>query len=157
MRPLSLACRWLSSHCLLIWPLLYVHSSLLSLSLFLGATVLLDSSHTLMTLFMVSVSGVKQSENVIQMHMPTLSLAFLVAHEPTCQCRRCVFDPWIGHFPWRRRWQPTPAFLPGKSHGKRSWWAMVHGVTKELDMVYWLNNNNNSFKGPIPKYSPIEG
>ena len=21
---------------------------------------------------------------------------------------------------WRRKWQPTPAFLPGESHGKRS-------------------------------------
>ena len=22
---------------------------------------------------------------------------------------------------WRRKWQPTPVFLPGKSHGQRSW------------------------------------
>ena len=22
--------------------------------------------------------------------------------------------------PWRRAWQPTPVFLPGKSHGQRS-------------------------------------
>ena len=22
--------------------------------------------------------------------------------------------------PWRRKWQPTPVFLPGKSHGQRS-------------------------------------
>ena len=21
--------------------------------------------------------------------------------------------------PWRRKWQPTPVFLPGKSHGQR--------------------------------------
>ena len=34
--------------------------------------------------------------------------------------RRCGFNPWIGKTPWRRKWQPTPAFLPGKSHGKRS-------------------------------------
>ena len=25
------------------------------------------------------------------------------------------FDPWIGKIPWRRAWQPTPAFLPGES------------------------------------------
>ena len=25
-----------------------------------------------------------------------------------------------GRFPWRRKWQPTPAFLPGESHGRRS-------------------------------------
>ena len=30
------------------------------------------------------------------------------------------FDPWVGKIPWRRKWQPTPVFLPGKSHGQRS-------------------------------------
>jgi len=39
--------------------------------------------------------------------------------EPTCQCRRLAFDPWIGKIPWRRAWQPTPV-LPGKSHGQRT-------------------------------------
>ena len=27
---------------------------------------------------------------------------------------------WVGKIPWRRKWQPTPVFLPGKSHGQRS-------------------------------------
>ena len=30
------------------------------------------------------------------------------------------FDPWVGKIPWRRKWPPTPVFLPGKSHGQRS-------------------------------------
>jgi len=30
------------------------------------------------------------------------------------------FDPWIGKIPWKREWQPTPGFLPGKSHGQQS-------------------------------------
>ena len=30
------------------------------------------------------------------------------------------FDPCVGKIPWRRKWQPTPALLPGKSHGQRS-------------------------------------
>ena len=30
------------------------------------------------------------------------------------------FDPCVGKIPWRRAWQPTPVFLPGKSHGQRS-------------------------------------
>ena len=34
--------------------------------------------------------------------------------------RRCGFNPWVGKIPWRRKWQPTPVFLPGKSHGQRS-------------------------------------
>ena len=34
--------------------------------------------------------------------------------------RRHRFDPWVGKIPWRRQWQPTPVFLPKKSHGQRS-------------------------------------
>ena len=30
------------------------------------------------------------------------------------------FDPWVGKIPWRRKWQPTPVFFPGKFHGQRS-------------------------------------
>ena len=30
------------------------------------------------------------------------------------------FDPWVGKNPWRRKWQPTPIFLPGNFHGQRS-------------------------------------
>ena len=39
--------------------------------------------------------------------------------ESACQCRRRGFDPWVEEIPWRRKWQPTPIFLPGKSHGQR--------------------------------------
>ena len=35
-------------------------------------------------------------------------------------CRRPRFDPWVKKIPCRREWQPTPVFLPGKSHGWRS-------------------------------------
>ena len=28
--------------------------------------------------------------------------------------------PVVRKIPWRRKWQPTPVFLPGKSHGQRS-------------------------------------
>ena len=42
--------------------------------------------------------------------------------ESACQCRRCkkrVFDPWDKKISWRKKWQPTPLCLPGKSHGQR--------------------------------------
>ena len=29
-------------------------------------------------------------------------------------------DTWVGKIPQRRKWQPTPVFLPGKSYGQRS-------------------------------------
>ena len=33
---------------------------------------------------------------------------------------RHVFDPWVRKIPWRKKWQSTPVFLPGKSHRHRS-------------------------------------
>ena len=35
-------------------------------------------------------------------------------------CRRHKFHPWAEKMPWRKKWQPTLVFLPGKSHGQRS-------------------------------------
>ena len=34
--------------------------------------------------------------------------------------RKPGLDPWVGKIPWRKKWQPTPVFLPGKSHGRQS-------------------------------------
>ena len=37
--------------------------------------------------------------------------------EHACQCRRgggCEFDPWVGKIPWKRKWHPSPVFLPRK-------------------------------------------
>ena len=45
---------------------------------------------------------------------------WLGGKEPTFQCRRPRLDPWVGKISCRRKWQPTPVFLPGKSHGQRS-------------------------------------
>ena len=48
---------------------------------------------------------------------------WLSGKESACQgrsCRRCGFDPWVRKIPWRRKWQPTPVFLPGESHGQRN-------------------------------------
>ena len=36
------------------------------------------------------------------------------------ETRRCRFNSWVGKIPWRRKLQPTPIFLPGKSHGQKS-------------------------------------
>ena len=44
-------------------------------------------------------------------------------------CRRHSFDPWVREIPWRRNWQPTPVFVPGRVHGLQSVrhdWAHTH-------------------------------
>ena len=38
--------------------------------------------------------------------------AQLVKNRPTVQ--ETQVHPWVGKIPWRRKWQPTPVFLPGK-------------------------------------------
>ena len=46
--------------------------------------------------------------------------------ESVCQCRSCKrreFNLWVWKILWRRKWQPTPVFLPGESHGQRSLWV----------------------------------
>ena len=43
----------------------------------------------------------------------------MVKNLPANEGRR-RFDFWAGKIPCRRKWQPTAAFLPGKSHGRRS-------------------------------------
>ena len=60
---------------------------------------------------------------------------WLSDRETTCQCRRCGFSPWVAEIPWRRKWQPTPVPLPGKSHGQRSLAGYSPCSCKELDMT----------------------
>ena len=55
--------------------------------------------------------------------------------ESTCQCRRCGFDPWVGKIPWRKKWQPTPVFLPGQSHEQRS----LEGYSPQDGKRIWCN------------------
>ena len=43
--------------------------------------------------------------------------------ESTCQCRRhrdSGLIPGFWKIPWKRKWHPTPVFLPGKFHGQKS-------------------------------------
>ena len=57
--------------------------------------------------------------------------------EFTCQCQRCKrhsFGPWVRKIPWRRKWQPSPVFLPGKFHGQRSLVDYSPWGCKESDM-----------------------
>jgi len=52
---------------------------------------------------------------------PELGLLWwLSGKESTYPCRRYGFNPWVRKIPWRRKWQPTPVLLPGKSHRQRS-------------------------------------
>ena len=49
------------------------------------------------------------------------------------------FNSWLGKIPWRRKWQPTPVFLPGKFHGQRSLVGNSPWDVKESDMTEQLS------------------
>ena len=95
-----------------------------------------------------------------------------------------VFNPnglnaWVGKIPWRRKWQPTPVFLPGESHGQRSlvsyspWGHKESDTTEQLTHTHplftvvencitiircWLCEKNQLCKsgGYLPKFSTGE-
>ena len=79
---------------------------------------------------------------------------WLSGKESTCiagdclQCRWPRFNPWVRKIPWRRKWQPTPVFLLGKSHGQKrlpgyrpwghkSWTPMSNWTTTSIIQPAW--------------------
>lgn len=61
--------------------------------------------------------------------------------------RRCTFDPWMRKIPWSWKWQPTPVFLPKKSHRYRrlvgySPWVQTLTYRKESDMTEQLTHTH---------------
>ena len=44
--------------------------------------------------------------------------------------RRHRYCPWVRKIPWRRKWQPTPVFLPGESYVQRSLVGYSSWITK---------------------------
>ena len=68
----------------------------------------------------------------------------MAPHSSVClQCGRPGFDPSVRKIPWRRQWRPTPVFLPGESHGRRSlvgsnWIREQSDTTEQLHFPFSL-------------------
>ena len=45
---------------------------------------------------------------------------------------------------WRRKWQPTPVFLPGEPQDWGAWWAAIYGVTQSWTLLKWLSSSSSS-------------
>ena len=43
---------------------------------------------------------------------------------------------------WRRKWQPTPVFLPGESQGWGAWWAAIYGVAQSQTQLQQLTSSS---------------
>ena len=52
---------------------------------------------------------------------------------------------WVWKIPWRRKWQPSPVLLPGKSHGQMSmvgyspWGCKELDTTEQLHFLFFLS------------------
>ena len=44
---------------------------------------------------------------------------------------------------WRRKWQPTPVFLPGEPQGRGAWWAAVYGVAQSQIRLKRLSSSSS--------------
>ena len=71
-------------------------------------------------------------------------LSWLTGKESTCLRRRHRFDPWLRKIPLNRKWQPTPVFVLGKSHGQRSLAGYSPWGPKELDTTGQLSTHTHN-------------
>ena len=68
------------------------------------------------------------------------------------QCRRPELDSWVRKIPWRRKWQLTPIFLPGKAHRQSSPAGYSPWNHRELDTTELLTLSHFHFT--VLKYAP---
>ena len=93
----------------------------------------------------VAIYGIAQSQTRLKRLSSSSSIlsnwASLVAQRlkslPAMQ--ETGFDTWVRKIPWRRKWQPTPVFLPGESHGQRSLVGYSPWGDKESDTTEGLH------------------
>ena len=65
------------------------------------------------------------------------------------QCSKPRFDPWVGKFPWKREWLPTPGKSLENSTDRGAWRTTVEGIA-ELDTTEQL-----IFSLSLSKYSLV--
>ena len=83
---------------------------------------------------------------------------WLKGEESACQCRRHRFNPWIEKISYRRKPQPTPVFLPWKSHEQRSLagyssWdhnGVGHNLATKQQLLEQGNGKTNEKLCPLP-------
>ena len=83
---------------------------------------------------------ISAKENNLRSHPLHGHPKWLNCKEPSCQCSWYGFNLWVGKIPWRRKWQPTPVFLPGESHGQKSLAGYSPWGRKESDTTEQLTH-----------------
>ena len=82
-------------------------------------TVMKEKGH-----YMMKKVSIQQEDiifvNIYASNIEVVSLVAQMVKNVCIQCRKPRFYPWVRKTAWRKKWKPTPVFLPGKSHGQRS-------------------------------------
>ena len=74
--------------------------------------------------------------NILRENIVVLGLTWwLNGKEATYKCKRHGFNSWVRKNPWRRKWQLSPVFLPGKFCEKGSLEGYCLWGCKELDIT----------------------
>ena len=100
--------------------------------------------------------GYHQSTSFIDLSVWTvhMGVSLMAQQVKIClQCRRHRkhgFNDWVGKIPWRRKWQPTPVFLPEKSHGQRSLVGYNLSGCKELAAAERLSRHAHTAHSILP-------
>ena len=53
---------------------------------------------------------------------------------------------------WRRKWQPTPVFLPEESQDRGAWWAAVYVVAQSRTRLKRLSSSSSSSSRSISQH-----
>ena len=100
------------------------------------------------------VGYVLLSEKAMAPHSSTLAWQIPWTEEPGRL--QPMGSLWVGHdwatslslftfMHWRRKWQPTPVFLPGESQGRGSLVAAIDGVAQSRTQLKWLSSSSMSY------------
>ena len=90
------------------------------------------------------------TDNILPKYIRILRVSLvaqMVKHLPTMRETQLQSLGW--KISWRRKWQPTPVFLPGKSHGWRNLVGYSPWGRKELDMTEQLHLHYPNFRNSI--------
>ena len=79
------------------------------------------------------------------------------------RCKRCMFNSWVRKIPLRRKWQATPAFLPGESHEQRSLvdcssWGCKGDMTEHIEYFsnFIIHNQIQNVAYPLQQLKGYE-
>ena len=110
-------------------------------------------TYIVLSIAQFQVHPLQRAEKVMAPHSSTLAWKIPWIQEPgglQSMGSRKVRHDWATSLSlftfmhWRRKWQPTPVFLPGESQGRGAWWASVYGVAQSRTRLKRLSSSSSS-------------